>query len=89
MHNYQVKAGVALPKKKYIPGYGMVVISSDMSDAQAEAIMATGHGDFFEKVEAPQPAPIEAEAEQETEQSIEQPEAIVSQSNKKKNGKAK
>lgn len=85
MQKYQVKNGVELPKKKYIPGYGLVTLTSDMSDAQVEAIIATGHCQFFEKVETTTPETKQAEENQTTEQT----KAIVPPSPIKKHGKAK
>lgn len=85
MQKYQAKKGVELPKKKYIPGYGLVTLSSDMSDAQVEALQATGYCDFFEEKEVATPTTLNATEEQETATE----EAIVSPSPQKKNGKEK
>lgn len=48
MKNYKLTAGIQLPLTKYIPGYGMATITAATTDAQAEAIIATGHGHMFE-----------------------------------------
>lgn len=50
MKNYSIKAGIRLPLTKYIPGYGLCTITAATTDAQAEAIIATGHGHMFEPV---------------------------------------
>lgn len=82
MKIYKIKDGISLPITKYIPGYGLVSITADTTDAQAEAIIATGHGHMFDTGIGRDAVPASNESE-----TTEPP--ITTTKTKKQNGKAR